>query len=264
MTCTYPVTIDGKEVPCRTCQPCLDEMQIENRTETHGQRLATPSPVRTMPSLPLKPSRCLGSEDLAGIPKSHHRAVLDIDLLRHRAGGFGHRGATRIKNQVLARASAARITAGEQTTDPLFWCLRAWGNLRSTTLASDNLEPHFQRQRINTLPAQLAPSPLQYRAMAAWACRHSAPEHELRQICQQICDKVRSRDGGRTYRFPCNTTRAWVHWAGTAFDFNCPLPSEALGTTALHRDRWQAMGFGPNNAEILLWLLSSSGPQNDN
>lgn len=218
-----------------------------------------PYTVRAVSALPYESERPLDGASLAGIPQRFHRAILDADVLRRRSAHFGATGRKKVIRQILGRLASEGTPGWDPSQDPLFWCLRAWGDLGETAYPRFVVEPPIQHPAGSALQGRSAPSPFQYRAMAAWACRLYAPPGFLGAVLLQVCGGLRGKGQYRS-SFPCPATCSWLRWASVALERNFSFPAEAMGTSAEHSDRWQDLGFRPDDARLLLSLHPSAIP----
>jgi len=230
-------------------------MQRQDPLRKDQEGLVPQDPLRTVPPLQAGPAGQMGHEMLIGIPRRFHRAILDADFLRRRSANFAGKGRKAVTRQLIERLANEGTASWDSADDPLFWCLRAWGNIWTPPPPSSDVEPSqldFAQLRV---PGGFAPTTIVYRSMAAWACRLSAPELQVRALCLQIHRQVRAGETGKQYRFPLPKTCSWLRWLGIACERYFPIPDQELGTFNAHYDRWQEMGFRPDDAKFVFEAL---------
>lgn len=231
----------------------------EQDGETPLQSLVHPDTLWSMSTLSITVT---GSENRTvhvGAPHEYHGIILDFNRLGRELRRTGARASQNHSKEFLKRLAKIRATGRQPADHSLFWCLGVRRVLRAFSLTLSNLEPYSKLSPIDLVQAGFAPSEMELRCLASWACRHSRIEPEVRDICMQIRNKVSqsetqpSRDkNAPVYYFPSVQARAWIGWIELAAKANIPLPEGIMGTTELHRDRWQHLSFGPDDAAALL------------
>ena len=215
------------------------------------------SAVRAMSELQAQQAGQVGRSLLARIPYRARRAILDADFLRRRLAYAGKGGTPEIEEQLLRICAKIGNPEGKPEDDPIFWVLGIWRSFGPPPFTPVDVEPRVLRSNRKSLSRGLAPSPLAYATLAAWACRRSAPQPEVGPLCLQIRDEIRDRDRNRAFSFPLPETTAWLHWLGSALQRPIPWPHCEMGTSDTHRTRWEKVGLGPDDAGRILVALQA-------
>lgn len=276
MECLNPQhTTHGIYLPCGTCFACahhgrglnvLHKSSILDPQQAATRRAAAVQPMFRMPN---SDEGLLGHEELARIPEQYRRAILDFDLLRRRAGNFSLKGRTHAVRRFFEGFAQIRAIEGKHASDPLLWLLGTWELHRATALSLNTVQPAVLTPAGTPLPRGSPSRPLSVATMAAWSCGLLPGQYEIYEICCQVCEQTgsilyerfvppgrsgpeypdgrfsapRSRETGRNYQFPTQTTKAWIAWSQVAYGKDFPVPPTAYGTRTFHRTRWEEMGL---------------------
>ena len=245
---------------CEGCRAYRNEVHVPN-TNSHSEaierfrRETHHGPVLPVSQLPDQSQRFVDIARAIGIPDIFHRPILDFDILRRRLNHTRAAGSQALSTQVLKCATSVGTQGRKPYQDPLFWMFGIWRLFRKAARPPASIQYAQELARQHALQTGNAPASYTHRSMAAWACRRSAPQHEIGEICRQICDQSGTGDNAKTYTFPRRQTSTWLTWLGTACNLYVPIPDQESGTTTHHSDRWQKLGTSHLDALLVLELL---------
>lgn len=206
----------------------------------------------SMSRLPPNDPRSVDWARIAGIPVSVFRFLLDSHIGRSRFGPLQPAWASSNGPQFLQRIANVGSASGESVTDPLLWLLRFRWFVGTTTLPFPNLQSRSWLSIGGTLPPRPSTNSMEYRAMAAWACRHRFLQPTDRAICQQIHRGHRHADSRGNYPFPSPAAGAWSYWLEVLSGEPCELPHTRVGSTIDHIDFWKKLPAASDAAAYLL------------